>query len=291
MKPIASITEARTEINSCTVNYRYSSALRLGMFLDALDSEDISGFRIYKVSCKFAHDVTHFDIVIVTCNGVICSTCNEYLEYGFYDRHTLALFIHGFIDLHPTHQCSEFWLKPRSDKLPQPSLTVSWALQTTQDKQTYEFHEVYSRFDTAYCLTESTFDKVKNPFETVTLETAMKFVSVQNVKEEMMQDTCKQCLIDLKSLKLHKSPQLVEELLLLTSRAKELLKKSGKRTITVTDETGEQVEVVQPPLYQSVRQETKRTRYGETSRSTIQAQSPSIISTVYNAIESLISPS
>ena len=59
----------------------------------------------------------------------------------------------------------------------------------------------------------------------------IKFVSVQSVKEEMMQDTCKQCLIDLKSLKLHRNPQLVEELLLFTSRAKELLKKSEKRTI------------------------------------------------------------
>jgi hypothetical protein len=258
------------------------------MFLDALDSEDISGFRIYKVYCKFAESASHFDIVVVTCNGVICSTCNEYLEYGFYDRHTLSLFIHGFIDLHPTHQCSEFWLKPRDDKLPQPTLTVNWALQTTPDKQSYEFHDVYSRFDTAYSLTASAFDKVKNPLETITLETAMKFVSVQNVREEMLQDTCKQCFIDLKSLKLHKNPELVKELLSFTSHAKELLRRTGKRSITVVDERGEQTEVIQPPLYETNKQVTKRTRYGETSRSVL---SPSIMATVYNAIESLVSPS
>lgn len=289
MKTIASITEARRDVDVCTLNYRYSSALRLGMFLDALDSEDINGFCIYKVTCKYSNDPNHFDIVIVTCNGVICSTGNEYLEYGFYDRHILALFINGYISLYPTHQCSEFWLKPLDEKPLQHVLTVNWNLQTAVSKQSYEYHELYSRFDTAYTLTASTFDKVKNPLQTVTLETAMKFVSTQNVKEEKLQDTAKQCLIDLKVLKLYNYPELMEQLVKFTSLAKETCrKKLGKRSLSVMDERGEHVEIMQPALYQTNRQSTKRCRVGEINHLST-PETPSLMDKVCNVLGNFIS--
>jgi hypothetical protein len=253
------------------------------MFLDALDIsdlEDTSEFSIYKVSGKFAKDINHFDIVIVTSSGVICSSCNEYLEYGFYDRHILALFIYGFIDLHPLHQCSEFWLKSYSGSA---TLTVSWPLQVQPPKQSYQFHNVFSRFDTAFTLTASTYDKVKNPFETVTLETAMKFVSVQDVRRERQVDVKKQCLRDLSTLKMENDDELMEQLVELTRRAKEKLSKQKRPSIYITEDSGREVELIQPQLYKTSRQQTKRQRIGETQRTSSTSVKPSVMQKVYSA--------
>jgi hypothetical protein len=252
------------------------------MFLDALDISDLDDtFSIYKVSSKFARDMNHFDIVIVTSSGVICSSCNEYLEYGFYDRHILALFIYGFIDLYPLHQCSEFWLKPYSGSA---TLTVSWPLQVVSQKQSYEFHNVFSRFDTAYSLTASTYDKIKNPFETVTLETAMKFVSVQDLKRERQVDVKKQCLRDLSSLKMENDDELMLQLVELTRFAKEKLSRQKRSSIYVTEDSGRVVELIQPQLYQTSRQQTKRQRIGEPHRTPSTSAKPTLVQQVYSAI-------
>ena len=266
---IASVEQGRKEVETLISMYRYSSALRFQMFLNSMthDNKFIDG-TLYKTKRKFKDtDENHFDLIYVTKNGVICSTCNEYLEYGFYERHILALFVNGYIDLYPLHQCNSFWLK-ESDLVINTKLVSDWDLNFRPQKQEYIYNSFYSRYDTAYTLTDSSYSKVKNPIQTYTLERIMNFVSKQDVKELTQGEIVKQCLNDLKKLKIQKEPGLVQKLVDVTEEIREALSKKRK-ALVIQDEDGEEQTISQQDSYHFQRQKTKRTKTINSNKKTL----------------------
>ena len=210
---VSELDTAMELVSQCIKSYRFSSALRFQQFIKCITTSDSlsANGKLYLIKCKLDNcRPDHHDLVYVSNAGYICSTCNEYFEYGFYDRHIIALYVSGYIDLHPMHQCSAFWLNDCVDSDVSVATVTIPVLNGTVTKQHYVYDHHYSQYDMATSVTRDAYSAVKNPTETVTLEVAMTYVSNQEVETLTNESLVKQCFIDLKKLKLHKYDELVK---------------------------------------------------------------------------------
>ena len=262
---IEDLEEAMKLISVCISSFRFSSALRFQQFIRSIstDGSFTGSGALYRVQSTLSstHE-SHFDLVYVSTSGYICSTCNEYFEYGFYDRHVIAVFHHGFIDLHPLHQCNSFWISEFHQHEVSVSIETNSKLRAVQ-KQNYTYDIHLSQFDMAITMTQSAYEDIKNPLETVTTEKAMTYVSKQDVEDLKNDSIVKQCLIELKKLRIHKYDELVQQLQQLTSDAKKVC---SKKTIIVTTEENEKISV---PKYDSFKQETVRQKITDKRKRTV----------------------
>ena len=247
-------------INDCIKFYRFSSALRFQQFIKCITTTDAlnANGNLYLIKSKLDNCCKdHYDLVYVSNSGYICCTSNEYFEYGFYDRHIIALYLSGYIDLHPMHQCSTFWLNDCVDYDVSVAIETIQGLNSSITKQHYVYDHHYSQFDMAISMTRDAYNDIKNPIETVTLETAMTYVSNQEVEILTNESIVKQCFIDLKKLKLFKHDELVKQLLQLTVIAKNTC---SKKKVVITSTNNEKITI---PQFDVKKQEVKRDTNGE----------------------------
>ena len=160
------MAEAAAGIKSLINYYRHSSALRFSLFLN-IDTElmttEHSGV-LYKVETKLQHDSNHYDYYFVSENGAIASTCADYAEMGFYNRHILAMYINGFIDLYPLYQCSRSWFDPRKYEELQ-SLNDHFSIKVLgieSHAQSFVYSAILSTPSLAYEFTRTAYDSGKD---------------------------------------------------------------------------------------------------------------------------------
>lgn len=250
--------EALKLIDVLVNNYRFSSAIRFSMFLNIDSGKFGQEGKLYFVfSTREGVNKKHFDLVFVCSNGVICSTCSEYLEYGMYDRHILALFINGFISLSPLHQCSSYWLRASTDTSKTYTLVKNW-FHTSHERNVKCQEIVYNSsccFNSAYILTKSAYSELQSVEELFSLEKAMNSINPAVVKACSARDECRSYLFDMFKWNIHTDPDCLMQLRLLHGECRDKLQQSSKKS------DGQ-------AFTRSSRQTTKRmTGYGTTSSS------------------------
>lgn len=213
VEEIDSATNAKILIDMLVTEYRFSSAIRFSMFVNIDNGNFGQSGKLYFVSSSQATNNKHFDLVFICSNGVICSTCNEYMEYGMYDRHILALFINGFIELSPLHQCSTYWMRNSINQNDSLIMIKDW-FRTSAEKsikcQTVNY-DVHSCFDTALLHTKSAYAAL-NDSSILSIEKAMASIKPEVLKSFSALEESRKILHDIYSLKIHHNKELMAKL-------------------------------------------------------------------------------
>jgi hypothetical protein len=237
VKIVKDLKIAAQEINTLISHYRYASAVRFSLLLNIDTTQrtmDQKGV-LYKVESKLPHDKNHFDFYFVTENGAIASTCGDYAEMGFYNRHILALYINGYIDLYPMYQCVSCWFDPSTYQELQ-SLDTHFTIPVLENHnavQSFTYHPSLSSPSTAYDFTRSAYESTKSNKQVVNLEVTMSSLPVATVKQMSNKDRCQKALRELNRLKTYTCPSIVDELENLLEKVKLELRKAPSKTTEV----------------------------------------------------------
>jgi len=252
---------AAEEINTLVSHYRFSSAVRFSLFLNIDTSQNTTDHVgvLYRVESKLQHDQNHFDYYFVTENGAIASTCADYAEMGFYNRHILALYVNGYIDLYPLYQCVSCWFDPSKYQELQSLGThfIVSVLQSDYGVQSFTYHPSLSSPSAAYDFTRSAYESTKSNKQVTNLEVTMSSLPVATIKQMSNKDRCQKALRELNRLKTYNCPGIVDELEVLLERVK-LEQKESKSKTTIVTINGVSESIKGPQIYKSRKGGNKR---------------------------------
>jgi len=293
VKVITDMQVAKEAIDILVTHYRHASALRFLLFVNIGSVNGILCSQhegvMYKIESKLPHNPNHFDLYFITNNGAIASTCGEYAEYGFYNRHIFALYTSSKINLYPFYQCSSCWFDPKQYLMLQSSQTP-WIISVLVDHETvqsFTYHPSLSSASTAYDYTRSAYDKAKTTDEIVNLEATMTNLPVSVVKEMSQKDRCQNILREFNKLKTYTCPKVIDQLEELLSEVKLQLKVSSTNKKVQLIINGSNQLVSQPNTYKSKKGGNTRNKDVDV----ITGSKRSYSSMVYNAfVDNVVSP-